>query len=162
MAQRTRKRDRARRRKMQTLLTSASPSLDEALAIYTKDVLTSMARVIIPQGGWTGLRKAELRALLVESLQETDNLAGIVGELSDDERQALTDVLTNGGALAWETFDERYGNDLEESIHWRYHELSSTMGCLRVRGLIAEATVDNELLVVIPVELRPLLTSLLG
>lgn len=156
------KRDRAKRRKMQTQLTATSPSLDEALSLYTKDALTGVARVVIPQSGWTGLRKAELRALLVEKLQDSDNLERIVGDLSDDERQALADVLANGGALAWETFDERYGNDLEESIHWRHYAPSSTMGRLRVRGLLVEATVNDEVFVVIPTELRPLLTSLLG
>ncbi len=130
------------------------------IPLYTKDALTGMARVIIPQGGWTSLRKAELRALLAEQLQNSDELKGIVDDLSDDERQALADVLANGGVLAWETFDERYGNDLEESIYWHYRAPSSIMGRLRVRGLIVEATVDGELFVIIPTELRPLLTPL--
>jgi len=160
-SERSAKRGRAKRLKMQTVLTTRSPSLDETLSPYTKDELTLMARIIVTSGGWSTLPKAELRARIVESLQDPDNLERLVTDLDDDERRALGDVLTGGGALAWRTFDERYGNDLDESPHSQSRTPESVMGRLRMGGLLAEATIDGELLVVIPVELRPLLTTAL-
>ena len=56
--------------------------------------------------------------------------------------------------MAWEDFDARYGNDLEESRYWQWHTPETTMGQLRLRGLLVEATVDDELYVVVPVDLR--------
>ena len=58
--------------------------------------------------------------------------------------------------MAWAEFDARYGNDLDESPYWDEAAPSTTMGQLRVRGLLAEATVDGELVVTVPLELRPL------
>ncbi|HUV88698.1 MAG TPA: hypothetical protein VMY80_03520, partial [Anaerolineae bacterium] len=54
----------------------------------------------------------------------------------------------------WQDFEARYGSDLEESPYWEWHAPETTMGRLRGRGLLAETTVDGELRVVVPVELR--------
>jgi tetratricopeptide (TPR) repeat protein len=55
-------RDRKKRIRQQTKLATLAPSLSEALAIYTKDALTGMGHFVIPWGGWSALRKAELIA----------------------------------------------------------------------------------------------------
>jgi tetratricopeptide (TPR) repeat protein len=158
---RHRERARAKRVRMQTRLTTPAPALSEALSIYTKDALTGMARVILPHGGWSALRKAELLQRIVEALSDPDALESLVNELDDDERAALRQVLANGGTMPWEDFQARYGDDLEESSHWRYGSPETTMDRLRLHGLLAETTVDKKLLVSIPVELRPLLQEIL-
>jgi Tfp pilus assembly protein PilF len=147
-------RDQSMRAKLQTKLTTLEPSLAEVLALYSKDVLVAMAREVIRWGGWSGLRKAELLQRIIAELSDRDNLERVVSGLSDTEREALRQVLAGGGYMDWQEFDTRYGNDLEESPYWQYHTPESMMGRLRLRGLLAEATLDKRLLVVIPLELR--------
>jgi len=119
-----------------------------------------MARLILPRGGWSTLRKAELIQRIVAELESRDTLERIVGDLNDDDLAALRQVLVGGGSMPWRDFDDRYGNDLEESLSQRI-ESESAMGHLRRRGLLAEAMVDGELLIVVPSELRPVLRDVL-
>jgi len=157
-----RKRDRARRARLQTKLSISQPSVSEALSIYTKEALTAMARVVLLWGGWSGLRKAELLQRIIERLQDPDNLERIVTDLHERERAALRQVLAHGGHMPWRDFDAEYGNDLGESPYWIYHKPETVMGRLRLRGLLVEATVDDELLLTVPTELRHALSDLLG
>ena len=161
LIQQQRERNQAKRARMQAKLTTPEPTLSEALSVYTKDALTGMARAVLPPGGWTALRKAELLQEIVKALRDPDTLQLVVGQLSDAQRTALRQVLREGGTMAWEDFDTHYGNDLEESPYWNWHVPETTMGCLRLRGLLAEATVNRERLVTIPSELRPLLKKVL-
>jgi Tfp pilus assembly protein PilF len=149
-----RKRDRARRARLQAKLSTPEPSLAEALPLYSKEVLTAMGRVVLPYGGWSSLRKAELLETLVREFNDVDIVERIVAQLSDTEREALRRVLAGGGHMSWHDFDAEYGNDLEESPHWQYHEPETTMGRLRLRGLLVETTVNDELLVAVPLDLR--------
>jgi hypothetical protein len=155
--ERQRKRDRARRARLQAKLSTLEPSLAEALPLYSKDVLTAMARLILPYGGWSGLRKAELLEKVVEELKRTDIVERLVAQLSNTEREALHQVLADGGHMPWHDFDAQYGNDLEESQYWQYHEPTTTMGRLRLRGLLVETTVNDELMVAVPLDLRQVL-----
>ena len=155
--ERQRKRDRAKRARLQAKLSTLEPSLSEALPLYSKDVLTAMARLILPYAGWSGLRKAELLEKVVEELRHADVVERLVAQLSDTERAALHQVLAGGGHMPWHGFDAQYGNDLEESQYWQYHEPTTTMGRLRLRGLLVETTVDDELLVAVPLDLRQVL-----
>jgi hypothetical protein len=113
-----------------------------------------MARVILPWDNWSGLRKAELLERVVKGLQDDLNLKDVVAGLEDEERTALRQVLAQGGRMPWGDFDAAHGNDLQESRYWNYHEPETPMGRLRLRGLLVEATVGSELLVVVPSELR--------
>jgi Flp pilus assembly protein TadD len=161
--ERQRERDRSKRIRLQTKLSTAKPTLAEALALYTKGGLTGMARVVLTWGGWSALRKAELLQRILETLSDEDEyyLQRIVTDLSDEEREALHSVLKRGGSMPWQEFDAAYGNDLDESPYWEYHEPETVMGRLRLCGLIVEAQVDGDLMITIPVELRPVLTKVL-
>lgn len=152
--ERRRKRDLARRERQRALLTAPDPSLEEALGIYTKDILTAIARRVILSGGWSAYRKAELHRYLVESLLEEGALSRVLESLTDDERGAFEHVRAQGGTLAWDEFDRKYGNDQDESPYWQYHDPETVMGRLRAHGLLVEVTVEGELLVSIPEELR--------
>jgi hypothetical protein len=112
-------------------------------------------------GGWSALRKAELIEELVSGLQDRANLRKIVADLGEKEQDALRHVLTGGGWMRWEDFDAAYGNDLEESRYWNFHVPETAMGRLRMRGLLVETTVDGELRVAIPVDLRAKLEDIL-
>ncbi len=157
-----RERDLAKRTRQQRQLTTTEPGLTEALPLYSKEVLAAMGRVVIRWGGWSAYKKAALLELLVEELTDPDNLARIVAKLTDQEREALRQVMAGGGTMAWAEFERRYGNDLEESPYWQYHTPETVMGRLRLRGLLVEATVDGELLIAAPAELRQPLTQVLG
>jgi Tfp pilus assembly protein PilF len=161
-AEEQRKRDRAKRLRLQTKLTTLHPTLSEALATYTKDALTGIGRVVNPWGGWSGLRKAELAQEIVNALRDAQRLADIVEALGAQEQTALRAVLDRGGTMPWADFDGDYGNDLDESPYWNYHKPEATMGHLRLHGLLVEATVDGELFVVVPVDLRGLLSAWAG
>jgi hypothetical protein len=120
-----------------------------------------MARIICSGEGWSAMNKAALHRYLTDRLQTPGTLSRLVEGLQVEERQALSAILEGGGSLAWTEFDARYGNDLEESPYWQYHESKTLMGRLRARGLVVEATADNTLYLTIPVELRALLLGLL-
>jgi Flp pilus assembly protein TadD len=160
--ERQRKRDRAWRVRLQAQLTTPDPSLAEALPLLTKEVLTGTGREVLPEGGWSALRKAELVERLVQALTRPHTLEHVVAGLSDEERDALRQVLARGGHMPWHDFDAEYGNDLDESRYWQWHEPKTAMGHLRLRGLLVEVTVDGELLVAVPLELRQALRSVLG
>jgi tetratricopeptide (TPR) repeat protein len=157
-----RERDRAWRERLQGKLGTLEPTLDEALPLYTKEALTGMAREVMPWGGWSALRKAELIDALTEALTNRGNLQHIVEGLTREEQEALRAVSSLGGQTAWEDFDARYGNDLEESRYWQWHTPETTMGQLRLRGFLVEATVGDELYIVVPMDLREKLREVLG
>jgi Flp pilus assembly protein TadD len=160
--ERMHKRDQAKRRRLQARLSTPEPRLAEALPLYSREVLASMARLVWPHKRWSGLRKAELLAELVETFQWPEAIDRIVADLNEGERTALRCVLAQGSQMPWTDFDAQFGNDLEESAYWQWHEPETTMGRLRQRGLLVETTVDAELLLAIPLELRQPLTSRLG
>lgn len=146
---------RKRRRPIQ-----ADASLAECLNRISKESLQATARAM-PAYIAYAVRKPELVQRLVEVLTDPDSLEELVADLSDQERSALRDVLEAGGVMKWETFTEQYGDDLEESPFWAFHEPQTLMGRLRLRGLLSDGTVDGEYVVLIPKELRELLPPLL-
>jgi len=152
--ERQHKRDLAKRERQRDQLTTPDPTLAEALGIYTKDILTAIARRVIPWGGWSSLRKADLHQYLVAYLQEPASIVRLLDLLAPEEKAAFERVRGNGGTLAWEVFDQEFGNDMDESPYWQYHEPETVMGRLRAHGLLVEVKVEGELLVSIPVELR--------
>ena len=120
----------------------------------SKDALTGMGRLVIPWGGWSSLRKAELIAEIAGVLSSTEWLPTVLEGLEQEDRAALDELVDQGGKMPWQAFDARYGNDLDESFHWKYHEPESVMGRLRMRGLLAEAIVSEDLWVAVTVEVR--------
>jgi tetratricopeptide (TPR) repeat protein len=151
-----------KRAKLQTKLATPAPTLAEALPLYTKDALTGIAHNVIWWGGWSTYRKAELVEEIIKTLTDSHSLALILDALPDEARMALQHVLDQGGTMLWSDFDAAYDNDLEESPYWNWHEPESVMGNLRARGLLAEATVDEELTVTIPTDLRQPLRDILA
>ncbi|MBN1658676.1 MAG: tetratricopeptide repeat protein [Anaerolineae bacterium] len=157
-----RRRDLAKRKKLQAALTTLEPTLAEALPLYIKEGLTGMADVVLPTGGWSALRKADLVNEIVSALTDLSWLAELSARWSDEERDALRALMARDGHMPWQAFDELYDNDLDESRDWQWHKPKSVMGRLRMRGLLVEATVEGELWLAVPVELRPLLRQVLA
>ena len=123
----------------------------------------AMAREVIRWGGWSGLRKAELLERISAELSDRDNLERVASDLSDTEREALRQVLASG-RMHWtgRNYPTRYGDDLpRKSPYLAVSYAGVGDGTLALRGLLAEATVDKRLLVVIPLELRQALSETL-
>jgi len=154
------RRQREREERKRRRPTRADATLAECLERITKDGLVGTARAM-PTPRKYNVRKAILIQDLVEYLSNPEVLREIVKRLSEEERQALRDVLEAGGTMDWEKFTGRYGDDLDESPYWDYHEPETVMGRLRMLGLLSEGTVDDRLIVLIPYELRELLPPLL-
>jgi hypothetical protein len=157
-----RKRDQAKRARLQGQLSTRNPSLAEALPLYTKNALTGMARVTLRFGGWSALRKAELIERIVAALADPEGLEYVVAGLDDQEQDALRLVLSYGGHMSWLEFDAAHGNDVDESAYWDWHEPETTMGRLRLCGLLVEMTVNGDLLIAVPSELRRPLREILA
>ena len=58
------------RRQQQAKLTTLTPSVADAVGTYTAELLRPMAKAIAPSQRLTGLRKAELQRLVIETLPE--------------------------------------------------------------------------------------------
>lgn len=155
---------RTRRRRFQrrdkTILTPDS-TLAEGLAPFTKDILVGMTRALGIRGV-SGKRKAEVFDAVVGWVSEPNFASWIWPDLTDAERAALGYVLEAGGWVLWDDFSQRHGDDGEESPYWNYHEPETLMGRLRVRGLLIEGVVDEEVVVMVPRELRESLARLLA
>jgi Flp pilus assembly protein TadD len=144
----------ARRERQRRLLQTHDPTLAEAYSIYTREALSAIARLVIPWGGWSAYKKARLHQTLVDYYQEDGVLARVLASLASDERDAFELVLAEGGSMPWDAFAEAFDDDLEESPHWQYHRPETVMGRLRAHGLLVEATIDDQLIISIPRELR--------
>ncbi|MCE7982841.1 MAG: hypothetical protein DYG89_16790 [Caldilinea sp. CFX5] len=158
--ERQEERDQKQRLRFQSKLTTAEPTLAETLAIYTKEALLAMARALAIADGLTGLRKAEVYDHVVAALREPTLWQQVIPTLFPDDRRALQAVMAQGGQMPWASFSEQFGHDLDESPYWQYREPQSVMGRLRLRGLLVEATVKKEVLIVVPMELRPILQTI--
>jgi tetratricopeptide (TPR) repeat protein len=157
-----RRRYEKRRSAMQSKLSGADITVDMALNLYHRELQQSMARHILPHGGWSAFKKKQLHEALAQALPNPGTLQHILSNLSDEERGALRSVLASGGLMKWEEFVEQYDDDLDESPDWQYHEPATLMGRLRQRALLAITTVDKQVMVVVPTELRKPLAELLG
>jgi len=144
------------RQRQQRKLKNPHPTLAEALSIYSKDQLKAMARHIAPEGGWSARRKQELLDLLIDRLQHPDTQHRLFAALTPQEQKAFAAVQAHGGMMLWDEFDKTFGNDMKESPYWNFHQPQSTMGKLRIRGLLVEAKDGDKLVITIPVELRDL------
>jgi tetratricopeptide (TPR) repeat protein len=132
--------------------------LQSCLSRYTKENLVAVARaldVIRP----ARIRKADLIALLAESLADPEVVEGAWRSLNSEEREALHFVLAQGGVVPYDEVSREYGDDLEESYYWYYREPETTIGRLRLHGLLFEGGHEDEVVLVIPTEVRGLLAD---
>jgi len=153
-----RERDR-RRRERERRKPLKDTDLRSCLSRYTKDNLRAMAHALDIKPP-SGIRKAELIELLAESLADPEVVRRALKGLSNEEREALYLVLDRGGMVAYEEVSRRYGDDLEESYYWRYHEPETTIGRLRLHGLLFEGRYEDTVVLVIPTEVRELLADM--
>ena len=133
--------------------------LRNCLEINTKEMLVGCAQFlwISPSG-----KKGELASRLAEFLSDLRNLQRVLEEnLMETEREALQWILEMEGVRPWREFVQKYGDDMDESVYWKYHEPKSIPGRLRMSGLFYSGQLDGRSVAFIPADVRSLLRELL-
>ena len=133
--------------------------LQSCLSRYTKDNLVAVANALAVRRP-AGIRKAELIALLVESLADPEVVGEAWRSLNTEEQEALRFVLAQGGIVPYDGVSQKYGDDLEEYYYWYYRRPETTIGRLRLHGLLFEGEHGDEVVLAIPTEVRGLLEDL--
>jgi tetratricopeptide (TPR) repeat protein len=149
-----------RRRERERQKPLKGTDLQACLSRYTKDNLVAMASALDIRRP-AAIKKAELITLLVESLADPEIIKRAWRALSSEEQEALRLVLDQGGMVPYDEVSQKYGDDLEESYYWYYREPETTIGRLRLHGLLFEGRHEDEVVLVIPTEVRGLLADLL-
>lgn len=62
--------------------------------------------------------------------------------------------------VPYDEVSRKYGDDPEESLYCRYHEPETTIGRLGLHGRLFEGRHEDEVVLVIPTEVRGLLADL--
>ena len=148
-----RRRERERRKPLKGL------DLQSCLSRYTKENLAAVAQALnIKQPA--GIRKAELITFLAKSLAHRAVVEEAWRSLNSEEQEAVRFVLAQGGMVSYDEVSAKYGDDLEEYYYWYYREPETTIGRLRLHGLLFEGGHEDEVVLVIPTEVRGLLADL--
>jgi tetratricopeptide (TPR) repeat protein len=106
-------------------------------------------------------KKHEMVARLAARILDVEIWDEIFEALKESEREALKWVLDGGGWRPWAEFTEKFGNDMDESPHWRYDDPESIPGRLKWAGLLFVGKLDGQEVAFIPADLRPLLKKVL-
>jgi len=107
-----------------------------------------------------GLKKGVLIEKIISHLRDPEHLGEIVTGLNVEERFALLDVLLKNGSMPWDEFAMKHGGDMEESIYWKWHPPRTTMGRLKLMGLLIEGTYKGESRLQVPHDLRSMLEDI--
>lgn len=157
-----RARAQQRRQRRRARLGTRQPTLEQAFALYPRDLLAGIGRLLDPKTKWHASRKAERLQRVSALLRRPEVLARQVADLDAEERRALRRVLEADGALDWDAFAQEFDHDWEEAENWMRERPKSVMGRLRARGLLVESEAEGRAWICIPVELREPLKRLLA
>ncbi|MBM4464036.1 MAG: tetratricopeptide repeat protein [Chloroflexi bacterium] len=150
-------RERVRhRRERQRQKPLKGTDLLSCLSRHTKDDLVAMASALDIRRP-AAIRKAELITLLAESLADAEVVGRAWRGLTSEEQEALRFVLDRGGMVPYDEVSREYGDDLGDHFYWYYHEPETTIGRLRLHGLLFEGGHENEVVLVIPMEVQRIL-----
>jgi len=149
---------RAHKKLLKNPLT-ADMGLRACLETNTKDMLVGSAHFL---GTSSSGNKGELVTWLAEILLDPEFLQQTLDEdLEERERAALKWMLEKDGVCPWKEFVHKFGDDMDESTVWNYHEPESIPGRLKLSGLFYSGTLAGQQVAFIPADVRPLLRKLL-
>lgn len=149
--------NRFHRKALNTPLIQQS-DLEHCLSKQTNETLTAICTFWKTQGYG---KKAEMVERLTTRILDVEIWDEIFKELEKQEREALSWILDSGGWHQWAEFTEKFGDDMDESPYWKYHDPESTPGLLKRAGLLFAGKVDGQEVAFIPADLRPLLKKFL-
>ena len=136
-------------------------SLESCLNRHIRENLYGMA-LRLGASRVIGYRKGKLIGVVAERLRDADALQLMLSGLPEKAREALDFVLAQGGAVPRDAFIERYDSDLEDTYYGPHSEPKTTMGQLRMTGLVHIGVVAGDRKVMVPAELRSYLPQLIG
>ncbi|MBN2385588.1 MAG: tetratricopeptide repeat protein [Anaerolineales bacterium] len=146
-------------RKMLNVRLAIDTTLEACLAAMTTDTLGAVCQF------WKTIgygKKQEKVARLAGRILDADIFKGIVSDLDDEERSALRWVLDGGGFRPWGDFTQRFGDDIDESPHWQWHEPESLPGRLKRTGLLHVGALHGSPVAFIPADIREQLAGILS
>jgi Flp pilus assembly protein TadD len=146
-------------RKMLKTQLEIDTTLATCLAALTTDTLGAVCQF------WRTNRygkKLEKIIRLTELILAGDIFKGMINDLDNDERSALGWVLDGGGFRSWEEFTERFGDDMDESPYWQWHEPVSLPGRLKRTGLLQVGILQGSPVAFIPADIRERLSVALA
>ena len=144
---------RRKRERDDARLLDEDTSLESCLNRHIRENLYGMA-LRLGASRVSGYRKGELIGLVAELLRDADALQMMLSRLPEKAREALDSVLAQGGVVPWAAFNDRYGNDMEDTYYGPHSEPKTAMGQLRMTGIVYMGVVAGERKVMVPTELR--------
>lgn len=149
-----------KRMRMKSAPITPNTTLKEALNRYNKNALEGMAKTLEIPPPVAGLKKGVLIDKIISYLRDPEHLEGMVTGLAMEDGLALLDLLLKNGCMPWDEFAMKHGDDMEESIYWNWHPPRTTMGRLKLMGLLIEGTYKGESRVQVPHDLRFMLEDI--
>jgi len=149
--------NRFHRKALNTPLTQQA-DLKTCLSKQTNDTLSAICRF------WRTKeygKKQEMVARLAARILDVEIWDEIFKALEESEREALEWILDGGGWRSWTEFTNKFGDDMDESPYWRYHDPESIPGRLKRAGLLFAGKLGGQEVAFIPADLRPLLKKVL-
>jgi tetratricopeptide (TPR) repeat protein len=149
--------NRFHRKALNTPLTKQT-DLMTCLSHQTNETLSSICRYWKIQAYG---KKAEMVDRLTARILDVEIWEEIFKSLGKPELEALLWILEGEGWRPWAEFTEKFGDDMDESPFWQYHDPESLPGRLKRAGLLFVGKLDEQEAAFIPADLRSLLTNLL-
>ncbi len=145
-------------RKMLNAALLPQMGLEACLSLLSKDNLIGTSRFLDTTSKG---KKAEIVAGLAARILNAEHLKEAITKLNEKEREALKWILAEGGSRPWKEFIEQFGDDMDESPWWNYHDPESIPGRLKCAGLLFVGKLDGQESAFIPVDLSGLLADVL-
>jgi tetratricopeptide (TPR) repeat protein len=146
-------------RKMLNTRLEIDTTLETCLAAMTNETLAAICQFWKTVGYG---KKQEKVARLAGRILDADIFKEIVSDLDDEERFALQWVLDGGGFRPWGEFTQRFGDDMDESSFWQWHEPESLPGRLKRTGLLHVGTLNGSQVAFIPADIRDRFAEILS
>lgn len=146
-------------RKMLNTRLDIDTNLETCLAAMTSETLGAVCQF------WKTIKygkKKEKVARLAGRIQDPEIFKEIVSRLDDEERSGLRWILEGGGFCPWGEFTQRFGDDMDESPYWQWHEPVSLAGRLKRTGLLHVGTLQGSTVAFIPADIREPLAGILS
>ena len=150
-------RQRRRQEEQRRHLLPPVPSILECLQPCVAAQLMRMARAL-ELADVSSLPKEPLRARIADHLSRPQVITDTLRSLPPAAHRGLFDVWDAGGAMRFDDFTRRHGSEKEEPREAGSDLPETPLGRLKCLGLLAEGTIRGRECVVIPAELRPILS----
>ncbi len=146
-----------RRERMRRRLLDPDMTLCDCLKRYTKAELSRIA-CALHSDALCRLTKKEMVQEIRSRLLETNVLTRAVSYLPEAAREALRDLNDAGGAAPFAEFTRRHGCDSDDLERWGWrNKPRTTLGRLKVLGIVFEGTMGGQETLFMPPEVRPML-----